>query len=204
MKKIGIIDYGSGNFTSVKNAFESILVETITIKTVADVEAATHIVLPGVGTFAAAMRKINEMGIVDELYKQIIANTKPFLGICVGMQVLADFGTEFERCAGLGWITGITDRVKTDCRLPHVGWNNLRIVDRGNPLLIGLDDQSDFYFVHSFHFTPIESRHISAVCEYGTDIVAAVMKDNIYGVQFHPEKSQKNGLRILKNFTKIS
>ena len=166
-------------------------------------ENATHLILPGVGAFPAAMKRLAEMGILEELDRHVNQKQKPFLGICVGMQILADRGFEFEETNGLGWIAGDVKKIEPEAHnlsVPHMGWNELVIYQQNN-LLRNLPDTPSFYFVHSFAFQPVEPETQIAVCEYGEKITAIVQKDNIFGVQFHPEKSQHDGLQLLKNFS---
>lgn len=202
MARIGLIDYGAGNFSSVRNALDYLRLEVIELRNRAQFETATHLILPGVGAFASAMRRLEQLNLVDELKEQVLVRKKPFLGICVGMQVLASLGREFKESLGLGFIEGTVDKIDGEghgLRLPHVGWNELNLI-RSSPLFARMNGVPTFYFVHSYHLLPKERSVIVATCEYGTEVVSVVEKDNIYGVQFHPEKSQHDGLQLLKNF----
>jgi glutamine amidotransferase len=168
------------------------------------IRESTHIILPGVGSFGAAMEKISKKIPVDELKRQVIDRKKPFLGICVGMQVLADKGYEFGEHQGFGWIPGVVDKLDgAGLPVPHIGWNDMRI-QRSSQLLASFGAGQDFYFVHSFIFKPQNTDHILANTEYGQEFCSVVNRENIYGVQFHPEKSQKAGKRIINNFLMMS
>ena len=164
-------------------------------------------ILPGVGAYAAAMTKVESLSIIESLTEQVRIRKKPFLGICVGMQLLSNVGKEFVEYPGLGYIAGSVEKLKTepyDLPLPHIGWNNLHIEKNGSLLFKDMAEEPHFYFVHSYHFIPEEPNVISATCDYGCTFAAAIEQDNIFGVQFHPEKSQYDGLQLLKNFAAIS
>lgn len=200
MIKVCILDYGSGNVKSVYNLFSSIADDVAISNDPDRVASASHVVLPGVGAFGAAMRKINERLPVAEVTEAVRAQGKPFLGICVGMQVLADVGTEFGEHDGLGWIGGTVRKLETGgLPLPHIGWNNIT-AHQSTPLLDGLEGEPDFYYVHSFAFDAADTADVVATTEFGQNFTAIVRRDNIHGVQFHPEKSQKAGIRLAKNF----
>ena len=202
-KKVCVLDYGSGNVRSVFNMLRTITDDVVVSNGPDDISSATHIVLPGVGAFGAAMGKIKAAIPLPVLEEAVFRGKKPFLGICVGMQVLSEKGYEFGEHAGLGWIAGVVD--KLDARtlpLPHVGWNNIEVV-RDIPLLAGLGSNRDFYFVHSYVFKERDAAHVIARTEYGAAFNAIIAKDNIFGVQFHPEKSQKAGKALLGNFIRL-
>ncbi len=199
---VGLIDYGAGNIASVRNALDYLQLNCLEVRGPGQFRRATHLILPGVGAFASAMRRLEEMKVIDELRDQVLIKKKPFLGICVGMQILASLGHEFEKAAGLGFIQGSVEKLDVEgCRLPlpHMGWNELSLL-RSSPLFSQMSRTPVFYFVHSYHLLPTERSVIAATCEYGGDMAAAIEMDNIFGVQFHPEKSQHDGLRLLKNF----
>lgn len=197
-KKIGVINYGSGNFTSVYNAFRSLAPEVRVIDRPEELLSVTHLVLPGVGSFISAMERLTKMGLVDSLNKAILTG-RPFLGICVGMQVLADVGFEHGEFRGLGILSGAVKKIDSHgLRLPHIGWNEVEPV-RENILYCGMR-KPIFYFVHSYHFVSNSLSVVSGTCDYGNKIVCSVSHENIHGVQFHPEKSQRDGLHLLKNF----
>jgi glutamine amidotransferase len=205
MSTIALVNYGAGNFSSVLNALESIGLDVVRAGDAAALRSATHVILPGVGAFAPTMRKLEQQNLVAPLQEEVLRKGKPFLGICVGMQVLATSGCEFEDYPGLGWIPGLVEKVELGnlgLRLPHIGWNNLEIM-RDSPLLAGMGESPVFYFLHSYQLTPTDPEAVLARCQYGTDIVSIVEKGNIFGVQFHPEKSQHDGLRLLKNFSSM-
>lgn len=202
-KKICILDYGSGNVQSVFNILSAILNNIVISNKAEDIKSATHIILPGVGAFGAAMQKIKSKIPINELENEVIKNKKMFLGICVGMQVLADKGFEFGEHDGLGWIEGEVKQLDSDkLPLPHIGWNNINIIN-SNPLLSGLKDNQDFYFVHSYVFKERNAENVVAKTEYGENFNSIIAKDNIFGVQFHPEKSQKAGKILLENFINL-
>jgi len=199
---VGLIDYGAGNQASVRNALEHVGHPPVMVRTPADLERVSHMVLPGVGAFHEAMRRLQERGFVDGLRQQV-ANGKPLLGLCVGMQILADVGHEFGASEGLGLIQGKVRKVDvaaTAERLPHIGWNDVTVT-RPCDLFDGMDAPT-FYFAHSYTMVLDDEADCAAMCDYGSGVVAAVQKDNVYGVQFHPEKSQHDGLQLLRNFLK--
>lgn len=199
-----IIDYGSGNLRSVAKAFSHVLGLPVQVSShAADLAKATHIILPGVGAFgdcAAGLRALPSM--VDALEEQVLGNKKPFLGICVGMQLLADIGHEHGKHRGLGWIGGevVALEPRPQMPVPHMGWNNLQIL-QPHQLLEKIS--GDVYFVHSFRYD-CASEHVLATSPYCTAIQAVVAKGNIFGVQFHPEKSQQAGLQLIENFLNFS
>jgi glutamine amidotransferase len=206
MKKVCILDYGSGNTRSVYNLVKTISNNVVISNEIEDINSSTHIILPGVGAYSSAMQKINHKIPIDNLIYNILTIKKPFLGICVGMQVLSTFGFEFDKTKGLNWIEGEVIKIELQDKklnLPHVGWNSVvKLKDDGN-ILKNIENETDFYFVHSFEFIPINHSHVTAICNYGKNIVAVLNKDNIYGVQFHPEKSQDAGKKLLENFINI-
>jgi glutamine amidotransferase len=209
---VAVIDYGSGNLHSAAKALERAARESGTKAKILvtnrpeDVRAAERVVLPGVGAFADCKRGLDEVpGMVAALNEATLKKGKPFFGICVGMQLLAERGLEHGVSNGLGWLRGEVDRIQPDdpsLRIPHMGWNTLR-VKRRHALLDGIDlgDRGQHaYFVHSYHLKPGDESDLVAQAEYGGPITAVVARDNIAGSQFHPEKSQKLGLALLANF----
>lgn len=203
MKKfVCILDYGSGNVRSVFNIFKKLLDDVLISNKQEDIKKSTHLILPGVGAFGASMEKIQKLIPLKIVEDCVFVDKKPFLGICVGMQVLADIGYEFGEHKGLGWISGNVRKLEADqLPLPHIGWNDIKVL-KSSPIAEGLK-QNDFYFVHSFVFEAKDKENIIGVANYGEEFVAIVSKNNIYGVQFHPEKSQKSGMRLLNNFLSI-
>jgi len=201
MKKVCILDYGSGNVKSVKNAFAQIS-NCVVSNDTKDIIDASHLVLPGVGSYKDSMERILKTIPIDVLLQQAI-NGKPFLGICVGMQVLGMSGIEFEKAEGLGILPGIVSRIDSgSLPLPHVGWNNLINIDE-SPLTVGISEEDDFYFVHSYGYTSLPDEFVIARASYGTSFPVMVSSANTYGVQFHPEKSQRAGNKLIKNFLGI-
>jgi glutamine amidotransferase len=196
---VGVIDYGAGNLASLTNAFSRLGVEVELCSTPHNIEKYTHLVLPGVGSFKLAMEKIIELNWPDTI-KRVTAAGVPLLGICLGMQLLFEEGEEHGYCEGLGLFSGkVVEISNSQIKVPHVGWNSINHLI-SHPLLKGIRQGVDFYFVHSFHCIPSNSDHILATFKYGNEMVSAVAKDNIVGVQFHPEKSQPAGLKMLSNF----
>ena len=197
--QVCILDYGSGNVTSVKNALDRLEIPNIVSNDPLAIERATHLILPGVGAFSSSMDKIEALLPIEKIRNQILKG-KPFLGICVGMQVLAEYGHEFQLRKGLNIIssTNVTELPKS-VSLPHVGWNSIKIV-QNHEIVRGLKDEADFYFVHSYHVSDIDQNFVVATCDYGIEFPGIIAKDNIIGVQFHPEKSQSNGDLILRNY----
>jgi len=198
-KKICILDYGSGNIGSVCNILQHLGYKTKISNSKRDIIDSTHIILPGVGAFSSAMKKINEKIPIDTLENEVFKG-KPFLGICVGMQVLAEEGHEFNLNNGLGWIKGKVIKFDTSkVKVPHVGWNDLKII-KETKLFKNHKDILDFYFVHSYFFELTDHSNLIAECDYGNYFPSVINRDNIFGVQFHPEKSQLAGQLLLKNF----
>lgn len=209
MSVVALIDYGSGNLRSAQKALERAAVEQgkpCEVQVTNDpsqVAGAGRIVLPGVGAFGDCMMGLSSIaGMVEALRDSVLSRQVPFLGICVGMQLLAAVGREFGEHAGLGWIEGDVARIAPSDRalkIPHMGWNALAFT-RPHPLFDSVENGSDVYFVHSFAMRPRDDSDVIATSDYGGPIVAAIARGNIAGVQFHPEKSQAAGLRILRNF----
>jgi glutamine amidotransferase len=201
---IGIIDYGMGNLHSVKNALEFLGIESRFIINPDEIEEMDKIIIPGVGAFKRAMDNLHQKNFVEPLIA--FGNSgKYLLGICLGMQLLAETGTEPIVCSGLGLISGVVEIIKTDLlRIPHMGWNGLTIKNQ-HPILDGVKLGADFYFVHSYAFHVASVESIVAVTSYGYDVPAIVKNNagNIIGVQFHPEKSQKQGLKLIENFSNL-
>ena len=204
MIKVCILDYGSGNVKSVFNLLSSLIDDVVVSNEPMMIANASHIIMPGVGAFGSAMRKIKETLPLDTLEQEILTKKKPFLGICVGMQVMASIGVEFGEHSGLGWIEGRVDKMEIKgLPLPHVGWNNV-ISKKESPLLEGLGNDPDFYFVHSYAFNVKNSESLLASTIYGEEFCSVIQHENLFGVQFHPEKSQRTGIKLMKNFLSIS
>jgi len=197
MIKVCILDYGSGNVRSVQNLLQHLKVKSTISNKNSVIQKSTHIILPGVGAFGESIKKLKKKIDLKFLEKQVLINKKPFLGICVGMQLLADIGEEFGIHSGLGWIKGKVVKIKSKI-LPHIGWNEINIKKKN--IIFNELNEKDFYFVNSFHFNVKDKNLILANTQYGNRFCSVVNKDNIYGVQFHPEKSQNNGKQIIKNF----
>ena len=201
-KKICILDYGSGNVASVYNMINFLGFECKITNENDYLEKSSHIILPGVGSYSAAMKKIKKKIFLKNLEKQVLKNNKPFLGICVGMQILSTTGYEFEICDGFGWIPGTVRKIKNK-KLPHIGWNNINLKNN-SPLLKDLDMDQNFYFVNSYQFVPRNNEDVVSTTNYEEDFCSIIQKNNIFGVQFHPEKSQKAGQLLIKNFINLS
>lgn len=202
---IAVVSYGMGNIQSVCNALEHLGHDAVPAATPEDLDAADRIILPGVGAFPAAMARLIETGFAAALHAQVLDQKKPVLGICLGMQLLAETGTEFEECQGLGWIPGRVERIPregTALRLPQIGWNELDISADAR-LFTGIEGDTSCYFVHSYQLNPAEPSDIVATTDYGGPVVAAVERGNIFGAQFHPEKSARVGLAVLENFATL-
>jgi glutamine amidotransferase len=200
---IGVIDYTMGNVQSVMNAFEYIGARARVVERPEDLAACSKVVLPGVGAFGLGMEALRSRGFIDALERDVIVERKPFLGICLGMQLICKESFEFGRHDGLGWIDAVVRRIPdgNDVRVPHIGWNDIT-VKRENRL-IGTDDRPDMYFVHSFYVDLGDDGIPTATCRYGIEFAVMLEQENIYAVQFHPEKSQKAGLDILRRFVEI-
>ena len=209
MKKITIVDYGSGNVLSAQKSFikiakdNNIEVDVLISKKLNDVKNSTHIVLPGQGAFSTCMNGLKKTdGLIDELSEFALIKKKPFLGICVGMQMLANISEENGDHEGLGWIDGQIKLLPGDnLKLPHMGWNlAIPTNSKYNNLI---STKNDYYFVHSYYFECADKDNILAETKYGTNFASIVGKENIYGVQFHPEKSSSQGLNLLKEFIRV-
>ena len=207
---IALVDYGMGNLRSVANAFQAIGEKVLLTQSAADLEAAHGIILPGVGAFGDGMKNLKELGLIEPLRREVLGRGKPYLGICLGMQFLAEESQEHAAggapIRGFGWLKGRVVQIQTNdkrYKVPHMGWNDLKLT-RGSDLFKGLPEEPVFYFVHSYHLETAEPGVLTAVCEHGATITAAVQKGTIYGVQFHPEKSQNAGLQLLRNFTAVA
>ena len=197
-----IIDYGMGNLLSVQRAFEKCGSDAVIIDNPLELRDAERVVLPGVGAFPDAMDNLRKNGWIEELNRAVLEKETPILGICLGMQLLADKGYEVRECDGLGYIPGEIIRftqTQEKERIPHVGWNEI-LKREDSPLFDGIADGTNYYFVHSYHFRVANEENIATVTPYCGEFVSSVIKDNIVGTQFHPEKSQKAGFKLIKNF----
>lgn len=195
---VAIIDYGMGNVASVQKALNFLNVKSIITSEHSVIKDSSIILLPGVGSFAQGMENLKERNLVDLLTEEVMIKQKPFLGICLGMQLIMGSGNEPFACKGLGWIEGEVKKIELlDLNIPHMGWNNIQVLN--NKYYNNLEN-SDFYFIHSYHVKTTNDQDIAATVNYGFDVVASVQKDNIFATQFHPEKSQAAGLSLLKTF----
>lgn len=201
---IAIVDYGMGNLKSVEKAFMKIGAPVKVTQAPADIDMASAVVLPGVGAFADCMGNLREKGLLDAILKAI-EKGKPYLGICLGLQILFEESEEFGPSKGLGIIPGRVKRFSFQDRtlkIPHMGWNSIKITKR-SPILKAIPDDSYFYFVHSYYVEPSDASVISTITEYGHPFVSSIWKDNIMATQFHPEKSQALGLKLLESFAEF-
>ena len=205
---IAVIDYGMGNLRSVQKAFEAVGANAVVTRKPSEILSASSVVLPGVGAFKDCMDNLRRFDLVDAVHKSIQSG-KPFLGICLGLQLLFHQSEEFGQVPGLeilaGDVVGFTGKMPINgspLKIPHMGWNTVRI-KRTNPLFQSIPDESYFYFVHSYFVVPKQSDDIATTTQYGVEFVSSIHRDNLYAFQFHPEKSQKLGLTILKNFSRL-
>jgi len=207
--KVTIVDYSSGNISSVINSFKEVAQNKATIEVTSDLEkikASDKIVLPGQGSFKSCVDALNKIsGLNDALNEFVLVNKKPLLGICVGLQMFADVGYEETETKGLGWISGKVSKIDNQngkYKLPHIGWNQINIL-KDSKIFQQVENNSHMYFVHSYEFIPKDNRVISATTDYSTKVVCSVEKENLFGTQFHPEKSDKTGLKIINNFINL-
>ena len=207
--KVIIVDYKSGNISSVINSFNEVAKDKVDIEVTSDInkiKSSDKVVLPGQGSFKSCVDGLNKInGLVDTLTEFVMNNKKPLLGICVGLQMFADIGYEETETKGLGWISGKVSKIdnkKGKFKLPHIGWNQISIV-KESKIFQDIKNYSHMYFVHSYEFIPKDKNVISATTDYSTNIVCSVEKENIFDTQFHPEKSDKIGLKIIDNFINL-
>lgn len=200
---VGIIDYGMGNLLSVYHAVEAVGGEPVVCADPSALENVQRIILPGVGAFGDCMRNLQSLGFPEALREAVLVEGRPFLGICLGMHVLAKCSEEDgQETPGLGWIEGRVVRLNPsspDLRVPQVGWNDVAFAAE-DPLFAGVPDHADFYFVHSYHMVCDDRGLVQATCDHGEQVTAAVRSGNVFATQFHPEKSQDHGLKVLENF----
>ena len=206
---VTIVDYNSGNISSVINSFTEVAYDKVNINVTSDfnkIKSSDKVVLPGQGSFKSCMDALNRInGLKDTLNEFVLINRKPLLGICVGLQMFADTGYEETETKGLGWISGKVSKVDNQngkYKLPHIGWNQINIV-KESKIFKDIENNSHMYFVHSYEFIPNDKSVISATTDYSSNIVCSVEKDNIFGTQFHPEKSDKIGLKMINNFLNL-
>jgi imidazole glycerol-phosphate synthase subunit HisH len=200
VSRVGIIDYGVGNLRSVEKAFAAVGCDAVVSADEEILQTVDRLVLPGVGAFGACMRALTERGF-DRLVTERVAQGTPMLGVCVGMQMLFEESVEFGTTRGLGLLPGHVNRFSGDLVVPQVGWNQIR-QRQAHPLLQGIADEAFFYFVHSYYCEPADSSFVLGETDYGVAYASVVAHENIAGVQFHPEKSQAAGLRLLANFAR--
>ena len=206
---VTIVDYKSGNISSVINSFQAVAQNNININVTEDlnqIKSSDKIVLPGQGSFKSCVDALNSIsGLVDTLKDFALVNKKPLLGICVGLQMFADVGYEEAETKGLGWIPGKVSKIDNKngkYKLPHIGWNEIEFM-KNSKIYNGIENKSHMYFVHSYEFIPEDKSVISATVDYSTRVVCSIEKENVFGTQFHPEKSDKLGLQIIKNFINL-
>jgi glutamine amidotransferase len=206
---VTIVDYNSGNISSVINSFKEVAKDKVNIEVTSDLEKiklSDKVVLPGQGSFKSCVDALNNInGLVDTLSDFVLTNKKPLLGICVGLQMFADVGYEEAETKGLGWISGKVSKINNQdgkYKLPHIGWNEINIV-KDSKIFKDIENNSHMYFVHSYEFIPEDKNVITATTDYSSKIVCSVEKENIFGTQFHPEKSDKIGLQIIQNFISL-
>ena len=207
--KLTIVDYNSGNISSVINSFREVAQNKVNIEVTSDlkkIKSSDKVVLPAQGSFKSCIDALNNInGLVDSLNEFAINNKKPILGICVGLQMFADIGYEETETKGFGWISGKVAKIDNQdgkYKLPHIGWNQINIV-KESKIFRNIENNSHMYFVHSYEFIPNDKNVISATTDYSKNIVCSVEKENIFGTQFHPEKSDKIGLKIIANFIRL-
>ena len=206
---VTIVDYNSGNISSVINSFKEVAKDKVNIEVTSDlnkIKLSDKVVLPGQGSFKSCVDALSCInGLIDTLYEFAINNKKPILGICVGLQMFADVGYEEIETKGLGWISGKVSKIDNQngkYKLPHIGWNQINIL-KDSKIFKDIENNSHMYFVHSYEFVPNDKSVVSATTNYSSDIVCSVEQENIFGTQFHPEKSDKIGLKIIENFINI-
>jgi len=206
---VTIVDYNSGNISSVINSFEEVAKDKVKIEVTSDlnkIKSSDKVVLPGQGSFKSCVDALNKInGLRNTLSEFAMTKKKPILGICVGLQMFADIGYEENETKGLGWISGKVSKIDNEngnYKLPHIGWNQIEIV-KESKIFKNIENNSHMYFVHSYELIPKDKDLISATTDYSSNIVCAIEKENIFGTQFHPEKSDKTGLQLIKNFINL-
>ena len=204
---IGIIDYGLGNVKAFSNVYKNLNIPNKIIKNADELKYVDRIILPGVGAFDYAMKKLGDSGMQDALNMSVVEKNTPVLGVCVGMQILAESSEEGE-LKGLGWISGRVKKINFTSQnnpmiVPHMGWNKVIPTKKGEELFYGINLNPSFYFLHSYYFECKNKDRIISTSDYGQNFTSAVKRKNIYGIQFHPEKSHSNGIKLLKNFSAL-
>ena len=206
---VTIVDYNSGNISSVINSFKEVAKDKVNIEVTSDlatIKTSDKVVLPGQGSFKSCIDGLNSInGLIDTLNEFALENKKPLLGICVGLQMFADIGYEETETKGLGWISGKVSKIDNQSgkfKLPHIGWNEINIM-KDSKIFKDIEDKSHMYFVHSYEFVPEDKSVILATTDYSSNVVCAAERENIFGTQFHPEKSDKIGLKIINNFISL-
>lgn len=203
MIKVGIVDYGRGNLRSVENAFLAVGADATLITQPEELDQITHLVVPGQGAFGDCAANLKKQGMFEPI-KQWVAANKPYLGICVGYQLIFEHGEESPEAEGLGLMEGTVKRFPdVGLKIPHMGWNSVHPKDPSHPIWNGMPEAPYFYFVHSYYPEPTRAENIAASCDYALSFAAAVTRGNLIATQFHPEKSQHNGLQLLKNFLSL-
>ncbi len=202
---IGVVDYGLGNVLAFENIYRRLGLNVETVRTAEQVMRAERLILPGVGAFDSAMVRLKQSGMINSLCRRVLDDEVPVLGVCVGMQIMANSSEEGKE-SGLGWIPGSVQRFReewfqTHTHLPHMGWNNLELI--GSPSIIADLSDPKFYFLHSYYFRPDDENHVIARTYYGVKFPSAIRRKNIWATQFHPEKSHEWGIELLRNFAKI-
>ncbi len=202
--RVAILNYGASNLTSVRRMVEYAGADPIVVCEPEGLFDSDRIILPGVGAAGEALAELRSSGLADGLTKAVLNQGRPFLGICLGMQLLADRLSEFGQHRGLGWIPGevvpLQSILKENATIPHMGWNRVSVEEKGDSLFHGISENSDFYFAHSFAFQTPKTNVVATTSTYGTRITAAIMKGNVFATQFHPEKSQVNGEKLIESF----
>jgi glutamine amidotransferase len=206
---VTIVDYQSGNISSVINSFQQVAKNKVKIEITSDlskIKSSDKLILPGQGSFKSCIDSLNNIdGLHEALKEFVIINKKPLLGICVGLQMFGDVGYEESKTKGLGWIPGAVTKIDNQngkFKLPHIGWNEIEIV-KESKIFKAIQNKSHMYFVHSYEFIPEDKSVITATTDYSSKIVCSIEKDNLFGTQFHPEKSDKTGLKIIENFLNL-
>ncbi len=203
---ISIIDYGSGNINAISNIYDKLKIPYDIVSTPKQLENSNKIILPGVGSFDHCMQKLNQSGLKDILNRKVLIEKTPVLGICIGLQLMAEKSEEGE-CSGLGWIKGEVKKFNKNIiihkpKIPHMGWNTIKVVNKAE-LFKGINLEKGFYFIHSYYIDTLNDENIMTTTVYGDVFVSGIYSSNIFAVQFHPEKSHSNGMKLLKNFSEI-